>query len=57
VNVVASDPDCSAPWIVPAAPPSLCISTTSGMVPQRFFRVSADHWSANSPIAEEGVIG
>src|SRR5437870_3346969 len=27
VNVVAREPACSAPWIAPAAPASLCIST------------------------------
>jgi len=43
VNVVVSDPVCSAPWTAPAAPPSLCISITSGMVPQTFFFPSADH--------------
>ena len=33
VNVVASAPLCSAPCSAPAAPPSLCISTTAGTVP------------------------
>ena len=46
-----------APWIAPAAPPSLCISTTSGTVPQMFVLPPADHSSAHSPMALEGVIG
>ena len=57
VKVVASEPVCSAPWIVPAAPPSLCISTTSGTVPHRFLMPCADQASEYSPIGEEGVIG
>ena len=57
VNVVVSDPVCSAPCTAPAAPPSLCISTTCGTVPQMFGLPSAAHWSANSPIVEDGVIG
>ena len=36
VNVVVSAPDCSAPCTVPAAPPSLCISCTTGTLPQMF---------------------
>ena len=36
VKVVDSDPACKAPWTAPAAPPSLCISTTVGTVPQMF---------------------
>ena len=43
VNVVASAPACSAPCTAPAAPPSLCISTTAGTVPQRFGRPAAAH--------------
>ncbi|OQC35158.1 MAG: hypothetical protein BWX64_02579 [Acidobacteria bacterium ADurb.Bin051] len=43
VKVVVSDPACSAPCTAPAAPPSDCISITSGTTPQRFFRPSADH--------------
>ena len=46
VKVVASDPAWSAPWIAPAAPPSLCISITEGIVPQMFVFDSDDHWSA-----------
>jgi len=57
VKVVVRAPVCSAPWTAPAAPPSLCISTTVGTVPQRFFRPCADHSSAHSPMFEEGVIG
>ena len=45
VKVVVSAPACSAPWTAPAAPPSDCISTTSGTVPQMFCRPSADHSS------------
>ena len=57
VKVVVSAPDCSAPWTPPAAPPSDCISMTRGTVPQMFFLPSAAHWSAHSPIGEDGVIG
>ena len=38
VKVVASAPACSAPCTAPAAPASDCISTTSGMLPQRLRR-------------------
>ena len=38
VNVVESAPPCKAPWRAPAAPPSLCISTTAGTVPHTFGR-------------------
>src|SRR5208337_5085104 len=57
VNVVAREPACNAPCKAPAAPPSLCISTTRGIVPQRFGLLSADHWSAHSPMGEDGVMG
>ncbi len=57
VNVVVNAPAWSAPWTVPAAPPSDCISTTDGTVPQMFVRPWADHSSASSPIADDGVIG
>ena len=57
VNVVESDPVCSAPCTAPAAPPSLCISITWGTLPQAFGTFSDDHWSAHSPIGDEGVIG
>ena len=43
VNVVHNEPACSAPCTAPAAPPSLCISWTSGMVPQMFFLPSDIH--------------
>ncbi len=57
VNVVASAPPCSAPWSAPAAPPSLCISTTVGTVPHTLARSSVDHWSASSAIDDDGVMG
>src|ERR1017187_2778961 len=57
VNVVQSEPACKARWQAPAAPPSLCISMTVGTVPQMLVFCSADHWSAHSPILDEGVIG
>ena len=38
VKVVDRAPACSAPCTAPAAPASDCISTTSGMLPQRFRR-------------------
>ena len=57
VKVVVSAPACSAPWTAAAAPPSLCISITSGTVPKMFFRRIADQASAISPIGEAGVIG
>jgi hypothetical protein len=57
VKVVVRAPACNAPWTAPAAPPSLCISITVGMLPQMFGLPSDDHWSLHSPIGEEGVIG
>jgi hypothetical protein len=57
VKVVASAPAWRAPCTAPAAPPSDCISTTLGTLPHTFARPFADHASACSPIAEEGVIG
>ena len=57
VNVVVIDPDCSAPWTAPAAPPSLCISATRGTVPHRLGLFSAAQASACSPIGDDGVIG
>jgi hypothetical protein len=57
VNVVVSDPPCNDPCSAPAAPPSLCISTTVGTPPQTFGRPLLDHSSASSAIGEEGVIG
>ena len=55
--MVESAPACSAPCTAPAAPPSDCISTTSGTLPQMFFRAFEDHSSASSPIVDEGVMG
>ena len=57
VKVVVSEPVCSAPCTAPAAPPSDCISTTRGTVPQMFLRFSALHASAHSPMLLDGVIG
>jgi len=57
VKVVVRAPVCREPWTVPAAPPSDCISWTRGIAPHRLTFFSAAHWSANSPIGEEGVIG
>ena len=57
VKVQVSAPVCSAPCTAPAAPPSLCISTTEGIVPQRFLTPSDAHWSHHSPMFEEGVMG
>ncbi len=57
VNVVASAPLCRAPCSAPAAPPSLCISTTPGTEPKTFGRPRLDHSSASSAIADDGVIG
>src|SRR5215510_13606075 len=57
VNVVASEPTCSAPWTAPAAPPSDCISAISGMPPQRFGFFRLAHSSQSSAIALLGVIG
>ena len=54
VKVVQSAPAISAPCRAPAAPPSLCISTTSGTVPQRLGCPAADQASASSPIVVEG---
>jgi hypothetical protein len=57
VKVVVSDPAWSEPWTAPEAPPSLCISITSGMVPQMLVWPAADQASLSSPIPELGVIG
>ena len=43
VKVVVTAPDCSAPWVVPAAPPSACISCTVGMLPQMLRNPSDIH--------------
>ena len=57
VNVVVSEPDCKAPCTAPDAPPSLCISMTTGMVPQMFFCPLAENSSAHSPMFDDGVMG
>jgi len=57
VNVVVRDPAWSDPCTAAAAPPSDCISTTSGTLPQIFFTPFALQASANSPMGEDGVIG
>ena len=57
VKLVVRAPVCRAPWMAPAAPPSLCISMISGTVPHRFGWDSADQASAHSPIGEAGVMG
>jgi len=43
VKVVVSAPACNAPWMAPAAPPSLCISTMRGTVPHRLVGVDGNH--------------
>src|SRR5471032_2428967 len=57
VKVVVSAPACSAPCTVPAAPPSLCISCTTGTLPHKLGWPPDDHSSASSAMVEEGVIG
>ena len=57
VNVVVIAPACNEPWTAPAAPASLCISTTWGTVPKMFFRPAAAQASGISPNPLEGVIG
>src|ERR1700746_851538 len=57
VNVVASDPVWRAPCTAPAAPPSLCISMTWGMLPHALGTACEAHSSAHSPIGDEGVMG
>ncbi len=57
VKVVVSAPAWSAPWTPPEAPPSHCISLTTGTVPQMFFSPRALFSSAISPIGHDGVIG
>jgi hypothetical protein len=54
---VVRAPLCNAPCTAPAAPPSLCISTTVGTVPHTLARRALDHSSASSAIAEDGVMG
>ena len=57
VKLVARRPPSRAPWRVPAAPPSLCSSTTVGTWPHRFVRPAADQASLSSPMPDEGVMG
>ena len=57
VKVVVRAPAWSAPWTVPAAPASLCISITSGTIPHRLGWWTLDQASASSPIGDAGVIG
>ncbi len=57
VNVVASDPACSAPCTAPAAPASDCIWATSGIAPQRLGTRRLDHSSQSSAMLLLGVIG
>ena len=57
VNVVDSAPPCRAPCSDPAAPASLCISTTEGTVPHTLVCPLLDHSSASSAIVDDGVIG
>ena len=57
VNVVVRAPACSEPCTAPAAPPSLCISHTTGTLPQMFLMPFAAHSSAHSPMLDDGVIG
>ena len=57
VNVAPSAPFVTAPCRAPAAPASDWSSMTSGTAPHRLVRPAADQASADSPIAEDGVIG
>jgi hypothetical protein len=57
VKVVAREPACSAPCREPAAPASLCISTTRGTLPNTLRLPAAAQASASSPIVEAGVMG
>ena len=57
VKVVVRAPACNAPWTAPAAPASLCISTTTGTLPKAFLRPAAAQASGISPSPDEGVIG
>ena len=57
VKVAPRVPLVTTPCRVPAAPASDWSSTTSGTAPQMLVRPAADQASADSPIAEEGVIG
>ncbi len=57
VKVVVNAPAAREPCTAPAAPASLCISTTCTRCPKMFFSPSADHLSTSSAITEDGVIG
>ena len=57
VNVVPRTPLLTIPCNAPAAPPSDCISMTSGTAPQMFARPWLVQVSESSPIGEDGVIG
>ncbi len=57
VNVVVSAPPCRDPCSAPAAPPSLCSSSTAGTLPQTLGRPLLDHSSVSSAMIEAGVMG
>ncbi len=57
VKLVVIEPDNNAPWSVPAAPPSDCISMMRGTSPKMLGSPAAAHCSEYSPIGEDGVIG
>jgi len=57
VKVVARAPVETAPCRAPAAPASLCISTTLGTTPNRLGLRAAAQASQASPMLEEGVMG
>ena len=57
MKVVARLPAVKAPCRAPAAPPSLCISVTSTVVPKIFFLPFAAHASIFSAMGDDGVIG
>ena len=57
VKVVDSAPACTEPCTAAEAPPSDCISMTSGTTPQTLVRPRLDHSSENSPMFDEGVMG
>ena len=57
VKVLESAPLCNEPCTAPAAPASLCISTTLTRSPKRFFRPLAAHSSICSAMVDDGVMG
>ena len=57
VNVVVIAPAAREPWTVPAAPASDCISLTTTWLPKIFSCPAAAHWSTESAIGLDGVIG